>query len=284
MRQVLMHVRIVFPVTGLVVLAACGGGDGGPAPGGGVSRVPVSLTISPSTDFLKLRASEALTAVATMTGGTTETVTATWSSDNAGVASVDASGRVTGSGSGQAGISAAYSGLTALRSLRVVPDYQGRWSGNHTVPNCIDDGDWLKADFCKDILEQNPQFALDLVLTQNRDTTTGTLDIGIEPPGALQGSIQLNGDLGLSGTYTGTAEGLPVEVTVVDWQTRTTDNQRMTGRFRVTFRAPGLAGSVTADFELRVFSKTGTAVSSGGSERGSRRSLFSSIRKVLRSR
>ena len=273
--------RTVIPVAALIVMAACGG-DNGPGPTGGPSPVPASLAISPPTDFLRLRASETLTAMATMTNGTTQNVAATWSTDNAAVASVDAAGRVTGSGSGQAGITAAYAGFTALRSLRVVPDYQGRWSGDHKVPNCVDDGDWRRADFCKDVREDNPLFALNLVLTQNRDAVTGTLDIGIEPPGALQGTIQMNGDLGLAGTYIGTVEGLPVEVTVSDWQTRTTDNQQMTGRFRVTMRSPGIAGSVLADFELRVFSKTGAAAAAGGSEPGSRRSFLSSIRKVLR--
>jgi hypothetical protein len=229
---------------------------------------------------VRLRASEPLTAVATMANGTTENVAATWSSDNASIASVDASGRVTGAGSGQAVISAIYSGLTATRSLRVVPDYQGRWSGDHSVPTCVDDGDWAMVDFCKDILEDNMLFGLDLVLTQNRDTATGTLDIGFEPPGTLQGSIQVNGDLGLAGTFIGTADDIPLEVTVSDWQTRTVDNQQMTGRFRVTIRASGVAGSVTADFQLRVFSKTGPTV--GATAREARRSLLSSIRKRLR--
>jgi hypothetical protein len=93
-------VRTLFPVAALIVLAACGGGESGPTPGG-PTPVPASLAISPPTDFLRLRASEALSAIATMSNGTTQTVTAVWSSDNAGVASVDASGRVTGSGSGQ---------------------------------------------------------------------------------------------------------------------------------------------------------------------------------------
>ena len=281
MRQVLMYVRSVFPVTGLVVLAACGGGDGGPGPGG-VSRVPVSLTISPSTDFLKLRASEALTAVATMTGGTTETVTATWSSDNAGVASVDASGRVTGSSSGQAGISAVYSGLTAIRSLRVVPDYQGRWSGDHSMANCVADGDWLKAGFCQEMLNQGPLFSLGLVLTQNRDAVTGTIDVGGDTPGAIEGPIRMNGDLAVGGTFVATVDGVSLEVTVSDWETRTSDNQRMTGRFRMTFRAAGLAGAGGADAELRVFNKTGAAIGVAGSDAGARRSLLPAIRRVLR--
>jgi hypothetical protein len=283
MRQVWMNVRIVFPVTGLVVLAACGGGDGGPAPGGGVSRVPVSLAISPSTDFLKLRASEALTAVVTMTGGATETVAATWTSDNAGVASVDASGRVTGSGSGQAGISAVYSGLTANRSLRVVPDYQGRWSGDHSVPGCVDDGDWRQAGFCQDI-RSAPLYEMGLVLTQNRDSVTGTIDVGTEAPGAVQGPIHMNGDLGLTGTFVETVEGVSIEVTVSNWETRTSDNQRMTGRFRITFRAAGLTGSGVVDAELSAFTKTGAAIRAAGGDAGARRALLPSIRKVLRTR
>ena len=281
MQPRLMHARnLSIVIIGLALFGACGGGsDGGPQPGG-PTRLPASLAITPATDFVRLRSSEPLTAVATMTNGTTETVVATWSSDNTSIAPVDASGRVTGAGSGQAIVSAVYSGLTATRSLRVVPDYQGRWSGDHTVPTCVDDGDWARADFCKDILEENPLFGLDLVLTQNRDTATGTLDLGIEPPGPLQGSIQLNGDLGLAGAFTGTSEGITLEVTVSDWQTRTIDNQQMTGRFRVTIRTPGLAGSVTADFQLRVVSKTGPTA--GATARERHRSLLSSIRKILR--
>lgn len=266
----------------LVVLAACGGDDAGPGPGPGPTRVPASLAILPATDFLKLRASEALTAVATMTNGTTETVTATWSSDNAGVASVDAAGRVTGAGSGQAAISAVYSGLTAVRPVRVVPDYHGRWSGDHSVANCVADGDWLKAGFCQEMLNQGPLFSLGLVLTQNRDAVTGTIDVGGDTPGAIEGPIRMNGDLAVGGTFVATVDGVSLEVTVSDWETRTSDNQRMTGRFRMTFRAVGLAGSGGADAELRVFNKTGSAIGAPQGNAASRRSALSSVRKILR--
>ena len=284
MRQVLMNARRLFPLGALVVLAACGGGEGGPGPGPGPTRLPASLAISPATDLVKLRASETLTAVATMTNGTTETVTATWSSDNAGVASVDASGRVTGAGSGQAAISAVYSGLTAVRPLRVLPDYQGRWSGDHSVANCVADGDWLSAGFCQEMLNQGPLFSLGLVLTQNRDAVTGTIDVGGDTPGAIEGPIRMNGDLAVGGTFVATVDGVSLEVTVSDWETRTSDNQRMTGRFRMTFRAAGLAGSGSADAELRVFNKTGAAIDVPGGDARPRRSLLPAIRKVLRSR
>ena len=271
----------LLPVAALIVLAACGGGENGPTPGG-PTPAPASLAISPPTDFLRLRASESLSAVATMTNGTTQTVTAVWSSDNGAVASVDASGRVTGAGSGQAAISAVYSGLTAVRPVRVVPDYQGRWSGDHSMANCVADGDWLRAGFCQEVLSQGSLFSLGLVLTQNRDAVTGTIDVGGDTPGAIEGPIRMNGDLAVGGTFVATVDGVSLEVTVSDWETRTSDNQRMTGRFRMTFRAAGLAGSGGADAELRVFNKTGAAIGVPGGDAAARRSLLPAIRRVLR--
>ena len=57
-------------------------------------------------------------------------------------------------------------------------------------------------------------------------------------------------------------------------ETITTDNQRMTGRFTMTFRAAGIQGSVRFSGELRVVGKTAaTPLTATGGELRLRRTL-----------
>jgi hypothetical protein len=48
---------------------------------------------------------------------------------------------------------------------------------------------------------------------------------------------------------------VPFEVTVSNWETLSTDNQRMTGRYALSFRAAALQGSARIDAELRIVAK-----------------------------
>jgi hypothetical protein len=110
-------------------VTSCGGGEGGPATP--TAPTVTGLAIAPATDLLKINQSETFTATATMSNGSTVAVTAAWRSDNPAVATVDANGRVTGIASGETAISAESNGVRAPpRTMRVLPDYQGRWGGD----------------------------------------------------------------------------------------------------------------------------------------------------------
>jgi hypothetical protein len=99
-----------------------------------------------------------------------------------------------------------------------------------------------------------------LVLTQDRDNATGTVDL-TDIPGPVTGTIRGGGELPLSGDFTVVIEGFPVEVSLSDFEIQSTDNARLTGRFRTRFRQSALQGSATFDSELRSVSKTGPSVS-----------------------
>jgi hypothetical protein len=75
---------------------------------------PISVSVSPSAPNLNIGGAVQLTATAEFVDGSSQTVTnsATWASDKPSVATLSASGLVTARGSGQATISATYSGLT----------------------------------------------------------------------------------------------------------------------------------------------------------------------------
>lgn len=253
--------KAVMSVLAMIALSACGGG------GGGTPTTPssalASLSLVPATDLIKIKGTETFTANGSFSDGTTRSVEATWGSDNTAVATVSA-GRATGVAAGQATIFADYQGQRATRLLRVVPDYHGRWSGDHRQTGCADEGDWKGA--CADF-PNGDLYMLVLALTQTRDALTGTADFG-EPGGAVRGSIRMSGHLGLEGSQVITDEGLTLELTLANWETLTTDNERMTGRFGLIFRATGLTGSLRLDCELRIMSKTSATPLVGADRQG----------------
>jgi hypothetical protein len=240
-------------------LVSCGS-DGGDRPPTSPTPTPTptALAITSSTDLLKINQSETFTLAASMSDGSTRTVSGTWRSDSPAVATVDSTGRVTGAGSGEAAISAESNGLRAApRTIRVLPDYQGRWSGDWRLAGCTTDGDWTRSDICGDV-PVGTLLPFGLTLTQDRETASGTATLD-DVVGPVQGSIRPAGQLGVGGTFTFTDEGVTIDVTVTDWETTTTDNQRMTGRFAVVFRAARLQGSVRFDGELRIVAKSAAA-------------------------
>lgn len=239
-------------------LASCGGDEGGPAAPTPPPATVTALAITSSTDLLKINQSEVFTVTATMSNGSTATVTATLRSENSSVAAVDANGRVTGIGSGETAITAESNGVRATpRMIRVLPDYHGRWSGDWRVAGCTADGDWARTNICRDVpVGSLAPFAL--ALTQDRDTAAGSVTLD-DVTGPVQGSIRLGGQLNIVGTFTTTDQGVVLDSTVADWETITTDNQRMTGGFALVFRAAGLQGSVRFNGELRVVGKTAAA-------------------------
>ena len=248
-----MKAQIVI-VFALVAAVGCGKDESPTSPS---SSTLASLSITPATDLITIKGSETFTVTGTYSDGSTRTVQATWGTDNAGIATVDASGRASGVASGQASIIADAQGQRATRLLRVVPDYHGRWRGDWQVTGCADEGDWRGA--CAEFPSQS-LFGLSLVLSQTRDTVSGTTDFGDDLPGAVTGTIRMDGPLVLGGTYPVVLEEIPMEITVGSWETVTTDNERMTGRFRLTLRAAGLRGSIGIDGEVRIAAKTSSSM------------------------
>ena len=259
-------------------IVACGGGDGGPSLTTH-SAVPTALVITSSTDLLKINQSATFTLMATMSDGSSGTVAGTWRSDSPAVATVDSNGRVMGAGSGETAISAESNGLRAApRTIRVLPDYQGRWSGDWRVGGCTTDGDWARTDICREVpVGMVLPFAL--ALTQDRDTAAGNVTLD-DVVGPVLGSIRTGGQLGVTGAFNVTDEGITIDVTVTDWETTTTDNQRMTGRFALAFRAASLQGSVRFDGELRIVAKSSaTPLSPAGGPHHLRRALAAITRR-----
>lgn len=271
-----MKTRIAIALA-LAVAVGCGKDDSPTGPSSNVTLTGLSIT--PGTDLIKIKGTEAFSATGTYSDGGTRPAQATWGTDNGAVATMDSSGRAGGVTSGQATIFADAQGHRATRLLRVVPDYHGRWRGDWTAARCADEGDWRGA--CAEF-PSGSLYGLALDLTQTRDAISGTADFGDDLPGAVTGTIRMDGPLLLGGTQTVFIEEIPVELVISDWETVTTDNERMTGRFRVTFRVAGLTGSLGIDGEVRIVAKT--SVSSLAATSGGERSLRSGFARILRRR
>lgn len=114
--------RTVFITAGLLFLAACGGGEGTSAPPVPPVARLTSLTITASASSI-VAGTTATLAVAgrDQTGQPIATGPVLWGSSNAGTATVDASGVVTGVSAGAVTITASASGVSASTALTVTP-------------------------------------------------------------------------------------------------------------------------------------------------------------------
>ncbi|WP_332854507.1 Ig-like domain-containing protein [Duganella sp. S19_KUP01_CR8] len=105
------------------LLAGCGGGDQGRDPILGLPAATlVSLAVTPQAPSIALGTTQQFSASATYSDGSTQAVTAAWSSATPAVASVAATtGLATSASVGSSVISAAFNGKTASATLTVTP-------------------------------------------------------------------------------------------------------------------------------------------------------------------
>jgi len=133
MRQEGTTLVLKLTIVAISVLAAACDGKSPAAP----SRPAVSNLLSISgADAVLTGSSSNYTATATLSDGTTRSVTPTWSSSNGDVASVDNAGRLDGRAHGLTTLTATHDGTSAAKSVQVVNDYRGTWVGTFVVNGC----------------------------------------------------------------------------------------------------------------------------------------------------
>ena len=161
----------------IVVLVLAGVGCGGDS-GGSTSATPTvtSVSLSPATDMIRIRGNHTFAMTANYSNGSSGSVQGTWSSSNSNVASVDGNGMVTGISSGSTTVTGQHQGVAGTQTLRVVPDYHGRWGGDWQVKSCSATGDFV--GICEDEFPPGELVGMTLNATQARDTITGTTDFG----------------------------------------------------------------------------------------------------------
>ena len=238
----------------LAAMGACGG-EGGSSPN--APTTPQSVTVNSSSDLLFLGASETFTATASMpNGGSQSVTTGQWGSDAPSIASVEAtSGRVSGVGSGMATIFVDYQGRRGTKLIRVLPNYQGTWSGSYFVRTCSHAGDFARFNFCSNFPE-NRVLPTNMNLTQDRDRVQGRFFLGTLG-GDGSGPVQGNGELRLSGAVQD-----PAATIEVSWTLNSTGAGRITGSLSFLWRATGLSGDMRVSAEVRDLNRTSSIVSS----------------------
>jgi hypothetical protein len=81
--------------------------------------------------------------------GSNLAATSSWSSDSNAVATVEAStGRVTGVANGGVLISVDSGGRRGTKQIRVLPNFQGTWSGSYVVSSCSATGQIAGGEPC----------------------------------------------------------------------------------------------------------------------------------------
>jgi hypothetical protein len=121
-----------------------------------------------------------------------------------------------------------------------------------------------------------------LSFMQDRDAVSGEVDFD-GAHGPVSTSIQIDGRLVMSSMLTLTIEDITLDVRLAEWDTASTDNQRMAGRFRLEIRHPLLAGSWTLNGELARLQKTSQS-SAAFQGRSGASAMIGALRSVLRRR
>ena len=234
----------VFVIVGFL-LAAC---DSATEPS------PVTGLTIDGRDAMLTGQSVPFRAINSVTGAS---VPATWTSSNASVAAVDASGLVTGLKHGSTRLEASFQGVTASSGVEVVNNFEGLWDGVGTIRRCDEAGrfshEWWPScaghsfTFMGQVYRWGGvgwPFAVVLRLAHSSDVlreVTGTDDLTYlvgsvfghcdvyGPAVPLAGHISNDGQLTLSGSIESLAGSEKWEV--AEWDTDLTAPGEMRGRW-----------------------------------------------------
>jgi hypothetical protein len=271
----------VFVVAALGLLSACGGGGGTtPTP----TPTPTSITITSTGASLYLGATETFTATLTLSNGTTQAVTGgAWSSDATAVATVGAStGAVLGVANGEVTIIVDSQGVRGTKRIRVVPKYQGIWSGTYTVNSCVQTGDFVAEDLCGTPFNVgNTLSAAINFFTQSVAALTGQTLVGSLFSESFTATVAANGTLSFQ-------VNAPIPDTAVRvaqaWQLNITQAGQLTGTVTQTVTEPTLTGQAVAVSTLSTFTQSSQTTMRADTAPGTYASPIDAVRALLRGR
>jgi hypothetical protein len=160
----------------------------------------------------------------TLGRGGVEALTSGWRSDHPAVATVTDGGVVTGASTGRATIYVSYGGVKRAQEIRVVPDFEGQWTGTYRITRCTPfPNEMFRRTWCDPL--DGVVSGVTFTLTQKDEFVTGTFVVeGITYPGFVS-SIDEGGLLGIASAAV-TARGTQ---TATSWSVSAYQRGRMEG-------------------------------------------------------
>jgi hypothetical protein len=251
-RHVSAPYRCFLALLALTVSASCGGGKTSTPTSPSqstISRTVARLSLSSSVVELLVGNSQAISATAFYSDGTSAPITPTWSSSNTGVASVDSSGIVRALSGGSATVTASFSGQSASASVRSIPNYSGRWYGGYKIVSCSAPARWGQS-YCNIIAGPTGSiYNIELNLGMSGSTVTGSWRRG-QLQGSVSGSVGSDGSLSLQGTESAyTSAGQLYSFSIRSWRT-TINGAYMIGQWDSWGYLQGESEAATQAYEM----------------------------------
>jgi hypothetical protein len=263
-----MHIlKLTSVLTIAAFVTACGDTPNPVGPDSPAAPTVASLVIG-GADYVLAGSTTAYTATATLSDGSTRTVTPSWSSSAVNVATVDNAGRLDGRAHGSTTLTAAHDGRSASKTIQVVNNYGGSWSGRYIYRACRDSGDVPWCQYLLNLLNRfgSVPFAFTLVQTGGNyseiratfgpdcDASTGS--------GMISGAVTADGRLNLEGTLKALNWFCEpdMDLQLSGWDTNLDGAGNMTGRWAQNRTFYG--GSAYEEVELVTMSRSATASTS----------------------
>jgi hypothetical protein len=259
------RLSVIVLIVLIALTAGCGGSDSSPTAPTPAAPTVTGLTVS-GLDAIRTGFFFTFTAQATMSDGSSQTVTPAWSSSNPEIATVASNGDVSALVNGTSTITATYQGRTGSKAVRAVSNFGGTWSGTYRITKC--DQAAAFAGWCSGIGGVGAVLPLALSLSQGgtaRDQISGTISLG-SISGNVSGNVTGDGRLNIGGTFTNAISGTVFVVTIGGWDTRLSGASGMSGGWAQSIRANGFSGS--AYQENTLVSMNHTSAGSGAQREG----------------
>jgi len=247
------------------LLVACGDEKSASAP----SPTTTAVTVTVSNP-VRIGQTAQATGTETLADGQTRSITSGWLSDAPSVAAVTNAGLVTGIANGRATIYTVASGRQGQQVVRVVPDYQGRWSGGLRVTSCTEAGIFASIDFCDDSpVGATYRYAVDLA--QSGEQMTAIVDYGapfVFP--SIAAPIREDGTSAFTPSVSITESGVTLSVDAA-FTINSTRAGELTGTVNEVWRSPNFGGEARLAQDIVATTRTSTAALSSMSEGSARR-------------
>lgn len=253
----------------LASVAACGSDTPGAGP---LQPTTTAITVTVQSP-LRMGQTAQATATETLSDGQTRPITSGFSTDAAAVAIVTNSGLVTGIANGRATIAVVAGVRQGQQVLRVVPDYQGRWSGGLRVTSCAETGIFADVDFCDDS-PIGTTYHHALSLSQSGEQMTAVVDYG--PPyvfPAIAAPIREDGTSAFAPSMSATDSGITLTVDAA-YAISSTRLGELTGTVNEVWRIPGFTGEGRLAQDIVATTRSSTATSSSMRDGSARRLNF----------